>query len=240
MQLSEEEKVRYSRQTKVEGIGQEGQARLLSSHVFIIGCGALGSMVAMQLAAAGVGEISIADFDTIDVSNLQRQFFFSTDSCGRRKADELRARMLAINPNVKVNVYPQMVTRKNAMQLFEDVDFVIDGSDNPDTKYMTEQVCKELGKPCCVAGVSGWSGQVMTILPGTSLFSEYVPQGDSAGFTPCSIGGVMGPAAAVAASFQASEAIKYLSGSYLNQSSELLTDKLLCFDIAKNQYSVIR
>lgn len=220
-------------------IGREGQLRIARARVFIVGCGALGSMVAMQLAGAGVGEIEIADFDTVDVSNLQRQFFFTTAGCGSSKAEMLAEAMRALNPDVRVTVHNQMVTPRNAPSLFAAADFILDGSDNPDTKYMTERVCTALGKPCCLAGVSGFSGQVMTVVPGSTLFSEVVPQGASGGFTPCSIGGVAGPAAAVAASMQAAEAIKWITGAGEGQ-KELLTDALLTFNLSSGNFSLLR
>lgn len=232
--LSDEERRRYSRQIAIESIGLEGQMKLKRGKVFVVGCGALGSMVAMQLCAAGVGEIHIADFDTIDVSNLQRQLFFSTGSCGLPKAGELQKRMHEINPEVQVIVHPEMVTASKARDLFAAVDFIVDGSDNPETKYMTEQVCTHLGKSCCLAGVSRISGQLMTCTPGSTRFSEIVPPGISGGLLPCSVAGVMGPAAAVAASLQASECIKSLTGT-----GDLLINKLLTFDLQKNIFNVL-
>lgn len=229
-----EDAIRYARQIAIAEIGAEGQSRLKGSKIFVIGCGALGSMVAMQLAAAGVGEIHIADFDTIDVSNLQRQLFFTAAQCGESKSKVLAERMKDLNPEVRVIEHREMVTETKAAVHFAGCDFIIDGSDNPETKYMTERVCTSLDKSYCLAGVSGFSGQVMSCIPGSTRFGEIVPEGAGGGLLPCSIAGVIGPAAAIAASVQASEAIKYITGA-----GELLTDSLLTFNLLENSFKVI-
>lgn len=232
--MDAEQKRRYVRQIAVPEIGADGQAKLIRAKVFIVGCGALGSMVAMQLAAAGIGEIHIADFDTIDLSNLQRQLFFTSSRCGESKSATLAERMKALNPEVNVVEHREMVTEKRAGELFVGCDFIIDGSDNPETKYMTERVCSTLCKSYCIAGVSGFSGQVLTCVPGSTCFGEIVPEGAGGGLLPCSIAGVIGPAAAIAASIQASEAIKYITGV-----GKLLTDSLLTFNLLENSFKVI-
>lgn len=233
--MTAEEKRRYSRQISVAEIEETGQICLLSSKVAIIGCGALGSMVAMQLAAAGVGNIVIADFDTIDISNLQRQFFFNTDEAGNPKADILAARMYGINPGCKVEIVRKMIDKKLANHIFQDCDFIIDATDNPASKMMIEDVCESLGKYCCVAGVSGFNGQVMTIKPGGLKFGDLFSQDAEAEFLPCSIGGVIGPAAALCASIQASEAIKFLTSS-----GQTLEDRLLTFDLLTDTFRTLQ
>lgn len=233
--MDAEDKYRYARQIAIPEIGSDGQEKLRASKVFIIGCGALGSMAAMQLAGAGVGEIHIADFDTVDVSNLQRQLFFATSDCGAGKIEIIGQRIQSLNPGVRVISHPAMVTESKAPELFGSCDFIIDGSDNPETKYMTETVCRRLGKTCCLAGVSGFSGQVMTCAPGTAAFSDIVPPGASGGLLPCSLAGVLGPAAAVAASVQAAEAVKFITGA-----GTLLTDALLTFNLAENSFRLLK
>lgn len=232
--MTAEEKRRYSRQISVEEIGESGQNLLLSSKVAIVGCGALGSMVAMQLAAAGVGKIMIADFDTIDISNLQRQFFFKTEEAGSSKADKLALRMSDINPGCTIEIIKKMINRKHASEMFADCDFIVDATDNPASKMMIEEVCDSLGKHCCVAGVSGFHGQVMTIRPGGLKFGDVFSQDADSEFMPCSIGGVIGPAAALCASIQASETIKFLTCS-----GETLEDRLLTFSLLDNSFRLL-
>lgn len=223
---------RYSRIERLEGIGPEGMARLRKGRVAIVGCGALGSMAAMQLAASGVGRIAIADFDTIEVSNLQRQLFFDETVVGQYKCAILAHRMRSINHEVEVIELPIAIDTNNAPTLLSAVDFVIDGSDNFVTKYMTAEVCESLSLPYCIGAVREFAGQVMTWAPGhltyrdlfgasqTSYIKEAIP--------------VLGAAPAIVASIQAAEAIKYLTGA-----GQLLLDRLMTFDLAAPSASII-
>lgn len=224
-------KIRYARQIAVPEIGLEGQQMLRASSVLIIGCGALGSMAAMQLAGAGVGRIGIADFDNIDISNLQRQFFFITREAGSAKSKILRSRIQELNPEIKVEEFNGMVTKSKARELFREYDFIIDATDNPESKFITGEISAELEKPCCIGGVREFGGQVVTLLPKDPRFEEYFGAGASEGILPCSLGGVMGPAAAVCASIQVTEAIKYITVA-----GQLLSGKLLLFDLLNNTF----
>lgn len=224
------EELRYSRIEMLPEIGREGVEKLNRGSVLIIGCGALGSLSSMYLAASGVGTIGLCDFDTIDLSNLQRQLFFDEASLGKSKAGVLRQRMEALNPHTNVRVYNKMVNEPLASELFKEYDFIIDGSDNPSTKLMTDRVCAKLGKPYTIGGVKEFSGQVMSWAPGHKRYSEIFGEIPScSGFTPCSLAGVLGPAAGVVASVQASEAIKYLT-----EAAPLLYDSLFLIDLKNN------
>lgn len=231
--MNSEERIRYSRQIAIEGFGVEAQERLLSSAVAIVGCGALGSMVAMQLAGSGVGTLLLCDYDTVDVSNLQRQFFYGTQDCGKSKSQILSERVRSLNPNVYVDRYDSLIDEKKALICFGDVDFVVDATDNPASKGMVEKVCRKLNKPCCIAGVSGLHGQVMTIFPGQTMMSEIFEGDENAGVLSCSASGVLGPAAALCASIQASEVIKCISGV-----GDVLQGKIMTFDLASNHFKV--
>ncbi len=228
--ISSEQRIRYSRQLQPGCIGEEGQQRLLLSSVLVVGCGALGSMVAVQLAAAGVGKIGLADFDTVDISNLQRQFFFKEKDSGHQKAELVRNHIRELNPEVKVCVSDSLVTAGNIGEMTEGMDFVVDATDNPASKYMIESHCSERGIPCSIGGVAEFHGQVITILPESSGFREIFGDADQA-FLPCSVGGVMGPAAALCASVQSAEVIKYLAGTGGTMSSKLFT-----FDLLRNSF----
>lgn len=229
--IGKKENRRYSRQIAIEDFGKQGQEKLLHSKVFIVGCGALGSMVAMQLAGAGVGHLGIADFDTIDISNLQRQFYFHTEETGKKKSEILKQRILELNPEVEVEEISGMITRKRAEELFKNYDFIIDATDNPESKRITGEVSGALRKGCCIGGVREYGGQVMTFQPEDARFEEYFGTADAEGFLPCSLGGVMGPAAALCASIQTIEAIKYLTGV-----GETLTGRLLIFNLKTNEF----
>lgn len=220
--------LRYARLEAVPGIGAEGVAKLNNGRVVVIGCGALGSLCAMYLAGSGVGTIGIADFDTIDISNLQRQLFFDENCLGASKAEILCKRLTELNGEIRVRVINQMITSRNASEFFKSFDFVVDGSDNPATKMMTATVCEQAGIPYCIGGVREFAGQVMTWAPGHAGYADLF--GDEVacnGFTPCSAGGVVGPAAGVTASVQASEVIKFLTGY-----GTLLLDRIYTFDMA--------
>lgn len=219
---------RYSRLASLPEIGPEGVAKLQEARVAVIGCGALGSLCAMYLAASGVGNINISDFDTVDLSNLQRQLFFTEADLGKPKALVLRDRMLALNSGVSVNVTQEMVRPANAGDFLAGCDVVVDGSDNPATKLMTDRLAAEYGIPCVIAGVRGFELQVMTCLPGGTRYADIFGDAPACnGFTPCSIAGVLGPTAGIAASLQAAEAIKLITGAGNTLSGKLLTINML-------------
>lgn len=235
MIMTEEEKIRYARMIAIPEIGIKGVETLKKSHVFITGCGALGSVVAMYLAGAGVGKITIADFDTIDISNLQRQLFYATSDTGKSKARILAQRLSALNPECTIECIDSIITEASASTLFSQCDFIIDATDNPASKFVTDKICHELGKPCCIGGVAGFTGQVMSWSPGHVSYSDiFYPEGVESGFTPCSIGGVLGPAAGVIACCQASETIKHLAGI-----GEMLFDKVFFIDLLTMQTRLI-
>ena len=219
---------RYSRLASLPEIGPEGVAKLQEARVAVIGCGALGSLCAMYLAASGVGNINIADFDTVDLSNLQRQLFFTEADLGKTKALVLRDRMLALNSGVSVNVTQEMVRPANAGDFLAGCDVVVDGSDNPATKLMTDRLAAKYGIPCVIAGVRGFELQVMTCLPGGTRYADIFGDAPACnGFTPCSIAGVLGPTAGIAASLQAAETVKLITGAGNTLSGKLLTINLL-------------
>ncbi len=213
MELNNEERVRYSRTLMLSEIGESGQKKLLSSSVMIVGAGALGSICAMYLAASGIGRIGIADFDIVGLSNLQRQLSYSEKDLGKSKVDVLADRILSINSGIEVDVYDKMLTQSNVKEILAGYDIVIEGSDNPATKYMVADAAHDLDKPCIVGGVRDFIGQIMVFQPNGSSYREVFPDAPcSGGYTPCSVGGVLGPLPGVIASLQASEVIKIITG----------------------------
>lgn len=224
-ELTADQRLRYARNIAVPAVGVGGQQLLLEAKVMIVGCGALGSVVASYLVGAGVGTLYLADFDTIDISNLQRQTRYCECDAGKSKVETLAAGLRGLNGDVNIVTHNGLITRDVARRLFAMVDFVVDATDNPDTKYMIDEVCVELGKPYSMAGVLASGGQVMTHVEGTARYSDFFPQQSGGGFTPCSIGGILGPVAGVVGSIQALEVIKYFTGT-----GRLLTDRLLHFD----------
>lgn len=171
----------------------------------------------MLLAGAGVGRIGIADFDTVDVSNLQRQLFFAEADAGQPKVSRIAARMRALNSGIRVDEYRRMIRPSDGPALLAQYDYIIDATDNPATKYMTDRICREIGRPGCIAGVAGWKGQVMCISgscdDGLPSFADIFPPPESdPSMLPCEVLGVMGAAAATIASVQAAEALKHILG----------------------------
>lgn len=231
--MTSEQKRRYSRHILLEGIGREGQERLLDSKVLLIGAGGLGSPCALYLAAAGVGTIGIADGDTVSITNLQRQVIHKTADVGKDKVDSAERAIVELNPDVKVKKYSSYITEDTILDLVKDYDFIIDGTDNFAIKYLINDACVMAGKAFCMGGISRFNGQLMTHVHGTAcyrcLFPEPPKQED---VETCSTVGVLGSIAGICGTLQATEAIKYITGT-----GELLTNALLTFDALTMQFN---
>lgn len=227
MILSEEEINRYSRQIILSEIGVEGQERIKNSKVFIIGAGGLGSPVGLYLAAAGIGEIAIADMDVVDISNLQRQIIHSTHDIGREKVDSACDKMLAINPNIKAIAHNKTINSSNIQNLISGYDFVIDATDNFAAKFLINDACVKLGIKFSHGGILRFDGQSMTVAPRQSacyacLFDSPPPANS---VPTCASAGILGSVAGILGTIQATEAIKVIAGF-----GEPLYNKLLSFD----------
>ena len=236
MELTNEQKERYARHIILDEIGEEGQKKLLTSSVLIIGSGGLGSPAALYLAAAGVGTIGIADADEVSLSNLQRQIIHTTRDTGRAKVESAKEKLGRINPGVNVRTYRVFVTADNIYDIIRDYDFVLDCTDNFDAKFLINDACTALGKPFTHAGISAFKGQLMTYLPKKGACYRCVfknPPPKSA--LPSGITGVVGAVPGVIGSLQAMEAIKYLTGA-----GKLLTGQLLTYDALEQEFRKIR
>ena len=216
---------RYIRQQQLPEIGTSGQKKIRECSVAMIGCGALGSIASMYLAGAGTGRLVIADFDTIDITNLHRQLSYKESDTGQSKSATLRTRLLEMNSDIEVEAIEAFIRPDRMREIAASVDVVVEAGDNPDTKYMVSDVCAALGKPCVIGGVSGWEGQVMTQIPGSLTYRDLFPSADTAGFTPCSIGGVMGPVPGIVGSMQAIETLKIITDA-----GKTLAGRLLVID----------
>ena len=170
MNLNEEQIERYSRHIILQGVGGEGQEKLLNGKVLIIGAGGLGAPVALYLAAAGVGHIGIIDADVVDISNLQRQVIHFTPDIGRPKVESAKEKMNLINPDVKVTTYYDLFTKDNALDLLKDYDFVIDGTDSFPSKFLINDACVIAKKPFSHGGILRFDGQTMTHVPGSASY----------------------------------------------------------------------
>lgn len=225
--LSADQLLRYSRQYIISEIGARGQKELLQGSVLVIGAGALGSPALMYLASAGVGTIAIADFDTVDLSNLQRQIIHDTESVGKKKTTSAKESINRLNPDVNVVLYEEKVTADNIIEIISGYDIIIDASDRLVTKMMINDACHMAGKPFVHAGAERFYGQVTTIIPGESpcLRCLFGDETDDVEEGACARYGILGPVTGVLGSLQAIEAIKYITGI-----GELLTGRVLYFD----------
>lgn len=237
MGLNEEQIERYSRNIILPEVGGQGQERLLRGKVFIVGAGGLGSPAALYLAAAGVGMIGLADGDDVDLSNLQRQVLHSTSDIGSPKVVSALERMHAINPSISIQVHKNRLTAANALEMLADYEFVIDGTDNFASKFLVADACHFAGKPYSHAGVLGFAGQMLTVIPGrTTCYRCVFNAPPPAGSVPsCSQAGVLGIVPGVIGVLQAAEAIKFLLGI-----GELTTDRLLVHDALKGSFRTVK
>ena len=217
---------RYSRQVRFHSMGAEGQRRLLASKVTICGCGALGTVLANHLVRAGVGHVRLVDRDFIETHNLQRQILFDEADVAANlpKAEAAARKLRAINSEVVVEPVVTDIDHTNILDLVADADLILDGTDNFETRYLINDAAVKLGKPWIFGGVLGSEGQTMTIRPGiTPCLRCLVEDSPPPGMTPtCETAGVLGPAVAVIASFEAVEAIKLLSGKLDALNTELI------------------
>jgi adenylyltransferase/sulfurtransferase len=226
-ELSRDEIARYSRHLLLPEVGAAGQARLKAGRVLVVGAGGLGSPAALYLAAAGVGRIGLADFDTIDVSNLQRQVLYDTRDVGRPKAERARERLAALNPHVEVAVHPERLTKDNARSVLSGYDVVLDGTDNFATRYLTNDACFLLGLPNVYGSIYRFEGQVSVFQRGRGpCYRCLYPAPPEPGLVPsCAEGGVLGVLPGVVGSLQATEALKLLLGV-----GRSLAGRLLLYD----------
>ena len=217
---------RYSRQTRFPALGEAGQRKLMSSRVTICGCGALGTVLANHLARAGVGYLRIVDRDFIETHNLQRQILFDEQDVADNlpKAEAAARKLRQINSQITIEPVVTDIDHTNILDLVGDADLILDGTDNFETRYLINDAAVKLGKPWIFGGVIGSEGQTMTIRPGTTPCIRCVIEtSPPPGMTPtCETAGVLGPAVAVIASFEAVEAIKLLSGAYDALNTELI------------------
>lgn len=228
---------RYSRHFVLTEIGMSGQAKLLSSKILVIGAGAIGSSSLIYLAAAGVGTLGIADCDNVELSNLQRQIIHNTDSVGTSKLESAKNTIKKHNPDVKVILHEGRVTPENINGIISAYDFIIDATDNFETKFLINDACVLGHKPYSHAGIVRFEGQATTYVPEKGpclrcLLGRVPPPSD---YSTCAQIGVLGAATGITGSIQACEAIKYVLGI-----GNLLTDRVLKFDALTMNFQTIK
>jgi molybdopterin/thiamine biosynthesis adenylyltransferase/rhodanese-related sulfurtransferase len=234
--LSNDEKRRYNRHILMPEIGEAGQLKLKESSVLVIGCGGLGSPVLLYLAAAGVGRIGLAEFDTVDDSNLQRQILFSENALGKSKIDEAENRLKAFNRFIQIEKFPGKLSAENAVQIFSKFDVIVDGSDNFPTRYLVNDACELTGKPFVYGAVHRFEGQVSVFnYKGGPVYRDLFPEPPTLEMAPnCATAGVLGVMPGLIGTLQATEVIKILT-----QTGNILSGKLLLVDALSTNFRKI-
>ncbi len=237
MPLTKDEVLRYSRHLIMPEVGVEGQEKLKSASVLLIGTGGLGSPLGLYLAAAGVGRLGLVDFDVVDFTNLHRQIIHGTKDVGRSKLDSAKDRINDINPEVRIDCYETRLTSENALEIMKPYDIIIDGTDNFPTRYLVNDACVLLGKPNVYGSIFRFEGQA-SVFDATRgpcyrcLYHEPPPPG----LVPsCAEGGVLGILPGIIGVIQATEAVKLIIG----QGSPLI-GRLLRFDALDMKFQELK
>ncbi len=235
--LTPAQKERYRRHLVIPEVGEEGQAKLLSAKVLLMGAGGLGSPAALYLAAAGVGTLGIVDMDVVDLSNLQRQVIHTIDRAGKPKTESAKAAIAALNPDVKVVTFQERLTSENVMRILEGFDMVLDGGDNFPTRYLLNDACVVQKKPNIHGSIYRFEGQVTVFKPGEGpCYRCLYPKPPPPDMAPsCAEAGVLGVLPGIVGLFQANEAIKLILGK-----GQPLIGRLLCFDALGTKFHELK
>ncbi|NES74385.1 MULTISPECIES: molybdopterin-synthase adenylyltransferase MoeB [Okeania] len=224
IQLNTEEYQRYSRHLILPEVGLDGQKRLKAAKVLCIGTGGLGSPLLLYLAAAGIGNIGIVDFDIVDHSNLQRQVIHGTSWVGKPKIESAKNRIHEINPHCQVDLYETRLSSENALDILKSYDVVVDGTDNFPTRYLVNDACVLLNKPNVYGSIFRFEGQATVFnYEGGPNYRDLYPEPPPPGMVPsCAEGGVLGILPGMIGVIQATETIKIVLGEGTTLSGRLL------------------
>ncbi len=236
-QFTQEQITRYARHFTLPEVGEAGQARLLDAKVLCVGAGGLGSPVALYLAAAGVGTIGIADHDTVDMSNLQRQILHTNDRVGMPKVESAQLTLNALNPDVNVVQFKERLSSENAMRIIDGFDIVVNGCDNFPTRYLINDACIMAKKTLVDGSIFQFEGQVTVVEPSDGpcyrcLFPEPPPPGAA---PSCAEAGVLGVLPGLVGCMQALEAIKIILGA-----GKPLVGRMMHFDTLSSEIRVLK
>ena len=239
--LTENQIQRYAHQIILDEIGTKGQKKLLKTKVFILGAGGLGSPVLIYLASAGVGTLGIADFDKVELSNLQRQILFDKKSINKLKVEVAKKKINNLNPSIKLNIYKKKITNLNIDKIISKYDIVVDGSDNFETKYLVNDACIKNKKTLVSASLNGFEAQISIFKPWIksidnhcyrSLFHEDYK---NTNISNCREGGIIGGLAGTVGSIQSVEVLKEI----LNI-GESLNGKLFIIDLLNGIFKKLK
>lgn len=236
--MTDDQLLRYSRHILLPEIGIEGQEKLLAARALVIGAGGLGSPVALYLASAGVGHITLCDGDDVDLTNLQRQIVHRTQSIGRKKVDSARATLAEVNPEARVEAVAERVAGDRLEQLVSEADVVIDGCDNFATRHAVNRACVALRKPLVSGAAVRFDGQVAVFDMRDRRSPCYhclFPEAGESEDVRCAVMGVFAPLVGIVGSVQAAEALKLIAGT-----GEPLVGRLLLVDALAMQTRTVK
>ena len=234
--LTAEQVDRYSRHIIMPQVGPSGQRKIMESSVLIIGAGGLGSPIAVYLALAGIGKIGIVDFDTVDISNLQRQILHQNDDIGKLKAVSAKETINAYNPDVEVVTHEVPITSDNSMEIIGQYDYIVNGADNFAARYLVNDTCHFLKKPLIDGSILLFDGQVTVYLPGLGCYRCLYPEPPPPGMVPsCAEAGVLGALCGTVGTIQATEVLKLILGV-----GESLHGRLLLYDALEMEFRQVR
>jgi adenylyltransferase/sulfurtransferase len=237
IEFTDEQIERYSRHIILPEVGGSGQQKMLEARVLLLGAGGLGSPAAYYLAAAGIGNLGIVDFDRVDLSNLQRQIIHSTERIGMLKTESAKKTIQALNPDVNVTLYNEKMDSSNIMNLIEGYDYIVDGSDNFPTRYLVNDACVMKNKTLIHGSIYRFEGQVTVFKPGDGpCYRCLYPEPPPPGMVPnCQEGGVLGVLAGVIGNLQVVEVLKLVLGI-----GKPLVGKLLIYDALNTEFRNLR
>ena len=237
--LNDEDIERYARQLVMAEIGEEGQEKLLAARVLVIGAGGLGASVISALAGAGIGRLGLIDGDTVDISNLNRQFIHTTDRRDQLKTASAAHFVAGLNPEIGVCVHEGQFNAQNAEQLVSEYDLVMDCTDSPTSRYLINEICVTHRKPLIFGGAVRTDGQATVILPDVPdsaclhcIFPRSEVDYDQA--PSCAQTGILGSTTLMVGATQAHEAVKYIAGF-----GDLLTNRLWIYDGMSSEVMIV-
>jgi len=236
--LTDEQLLRYSRHILLPEFGIEGQQRLLASSALVVGAGGLGSPVCLYLAAGGVGNITVCDHDTVDLTNLQRQIMHYTDSVGTPKVESARQTLARINPEARVNAVQERIAGERLEALVRNADVIVDATDNFATRHAINRACVKFRKPLVSGAGVRFDGQIAVFdlrRDESPCYHCLFPDEGELEEMRCAVMGVFAPLVGVVGSMQAAETLKLLTGV-----GETLAGRLLLFDALSMQIRTVK
>ncbi len=203
---------RYERQLMLPELGAEGQKKIRSAKVLLVGVGGLGSPISTYLTGAGIGTLGLVDDDVVSVTNLHRQVLYSESEVGLSKAEQAKKRLSALNSDVKIETYPFRLTKENAEEIISKYDLVVDGCDNFATRYLIDGVCHRLDKPYVYGSIQGLNGQVSVFNVGENAcrYRNLYPEEETVGYAPSKA--VLGVTPAIVGSVEANQVLQLVAG----------------------------